>query len=202
MRSTKSYSLAKPFFNLRKMRKRMLQTPEAVQRRSAAARENGSYGGEQRARDYGPEVLSEWAAWGGNAVLAKYGRQYFSDLRKRRKNYPKYSMKSLEELAADQWANARKTAAMAAAKNNGRRGGYARAKRHSAEERSEWAQRGGKATHERYGNHFYRKIRKLRKTYRKGYLTKKSKERHRKWLERLANTDPGFAPICQALIKK
>jgi hypothetical protein len=87
---------------------------------------------------------------------------------------------------------------------NGRRGGYARAERHSAEERSEWARRGGKATQEHYGNEFYRKIRKLRKTYRKDYQTKKTKERQRKTFRKLLNSDPDspLAAIWKCLAKK
>jgi hypothetical protein len=59
--------------------------------RTIAARENGREGGFGRASRYSGEVLSEWASSGGNAVLLKYGREYFSELRKRRKNYPKFS---------------------------------------------------------------------------------------------------------------
>ncbi len=86
-----------------------------------------------------------------------------------------------------------------AAKMNGRRGGLARAARYSAEERSEWARRGGKATQECYGNDFYRAIRKLRKEYRKGYQTQRTKERQRKTFETLAKTEPN--PALAALLK-
>src|SRR5215469_10300655 len=41
-------------------------------------------GGRNRADLYGAEVLSEWASRGGQAVLAKYGPDYFAELRKRR----------------------------------------------------------------------------------------------------------------------
>jgi hypothetical protein len=58
-------------------------------KRSVAARENGSYGGQERASRYERVILSEWSSRGGKAVLAKYGPEYFKELRKRRKNYPK-----------------------------------------------------------------------------------------------------------------
>jgi len=112
----------------------------------------------------------------------KYGRQYFADLRKRRKSYPKYNK---EEPAPGPRISPR----VVAAKMNGRRGGLARAARYSAEERSEWARRGGKATQERYSNDFYRAIRKLRKEYRKGYQTQRTKERQRKSVSAGAKID-------------
>jgi hypothetical protein len=36
-----------------------------------------------------PLILSEWSSKGGRAVLQKYVREYFVELRKRRKNYSK-----------------------------------------------------------------------------------------------------------------
>jgi hypothetical protein len=60
-------------------------------RRTVAAHKNGSSGGQERASRYEQVILSEWGSRGGNAVLAKYGPEYFKELRKRRKNYPKYS---------------------------------------------------------------------------------------------------------------
>jgi hypothetical protein len=61
-------------------------------KRLISSRENGSYGGQERASRYDSDVLSEWASWGGKAVLEKYGRGYFAEIRKKRKNYPKYSI--------------------------------------------------------------------------------------------------------------
>jgi hypothetical protein len=60
-------------------------------KRSVAARTNGSYGGQERALRYEQVILSEWGSRGGKAVLAKYGPEYFKELRKRRMNYPNYS---------------------------------------------------------------------------------------------------------------
>ena len=54
----------------------------------AEAQENGREGGFERADRHPPEKLSEWAAMGGEAVLAKYGPDYFVELRKRREHYP------------------------------------------------------------------------------------------------------------------
>jgi hypothetical protein len=56
-----------------------------------AARKNGIYGGQERASRYEHVILSEWASWRGKAVLERYGPEYFKELRKRRKHYPKYS---------------------------------------------------------------------------------------------------------------
>jgi len=52
-----------------------------------SSRENGSYRGQERALRHDTDVL---ASWGGNAVLKKYGREYFVEIRKKRKNYRKY----------------------------------------------------------------------------------------------------------------
>ena len=41
------------------------------------------------------------------------------------------------------------------------------------------AREGGIATRNRYGNEFFRQIRKKRRYYRKGYITRKTKERLR-----------------------
>jgi hypothetical protein len=54
-------------------------------KRLIAARTNGSYGGQERALRYEQVILSEWGSRGGKAVLAKYGPEYFKELRKRRK---------------------------------------------------------------------------------------------------------------------
>ena len=66
----------------------MTQKPKSAKRLSSA-RENGSEGGRERASRYSGEVLSQWASRGGQAVLHKYGPNYFIALRKRRKNYLK-----------------------------------------------------------------------------------------------------------------
>lgn len=46
-----------------------------------------TFGGFARACKYDPFILSEWAAMGGRAVLQKYGREHFVEMRKRRKTY-------------------------------------------------------------------------------------------------------------------
>jgi hypothetical protein len=87
--------------------------------RAIAARENGRGGGYGRASRYSGEVLSEWASSGGNAVLLKYGREYFAELRKRRKNYPTSTF-SESPATPPNWRSI-------AAKQNGQKGGIARA---------------------------------------------------------------------------
>src|SRR5438132_14263910 len=141
-------------------------TTQRLQRRRDAAQANGSEGGSKRAEYYGPDVLSEWASKGGKAVLGKYGREYFVELRKRRRNL----VEDLQRWNAA-FENSRAKARTMALKRNGQRGGLARAALYSAEQRTDWARKGGITTQARYGNDFYHEIRKLRKRYRKGYLT-------------------------------
>jgi len=131
------------------------------------ARTNGSYGGEERALRYEQVILSEWSSRGGKAVLAKYGPEYFKELRKRRKSYPKYSE---SPVIRPNWR-------LLAARRNGRRGGMRRAEFYSPEHLREWARLGGIATRTRHGNEFFREIRKLRKYYLKGYITRKTKQK-------------------------
>jgi hypothetical protein len=145
-------------------------------RRTIAARENGSEGGCKRAAVYSGDVLSEWASHGGKAVLAKYGSEYFAELRKRRKNYPKQNESPVVQ------PNWRKIQAW----EKGQKGGLARAARYSSECFREWGRIGGIETRTRYGKKFYQEIRKKRKYYKKGYLTRKTKMRLRKKYERLA----------------
>ena len=59
------------------------------------------------------------------------------------------------------------------------------------------ARAGGIATRDRYGSQFYRDIRKLRKTYWAGYITKRTKERLRQWAlrEAKAEKNPALAAI-------
>ena len=146
-------------------------------RRTIAARENGSEGGRNRASVYSGGVLSEWASHGGRAVLAKYGPEYFAELRKRRKNYHKQNEPPVVE------PNWRKIQA----REKGQKGGLARAARYSSECFREWGRIGGIETRTRYGKKFYREIRKKRKYYKKGYLTRKTKMRLRKKYERIAS---------------
>ena len=65
------------------------------------------------------------------------------------------------------------------------------------------ARTGGIATRDRYGSEFYRAIRKLRKTYYKGYITKRTKERLRQWAIREAKEEksPALAALWQAEAK-
>jgi hypothetical protein len=56
-----------------------------------------------------------------------------------------------------------------------------------------WGGLGGIATRNRYGNDFYREIRKKRKRYLKGYITTKTKQRIRQQAIRQAKTEPNWA---------
>jgi hypothetical protein len=141
-------------------------TTQRFLRRRIVARENGSNGGYVRAGRYSSEKLSEWAAKGGEDVLSKHGPDYFVELRKLRKNYPKQSKPYVVFQDSPRVVSAR---------YNGQRGGFARAQRHGPERRKEWARLGDIATRTRHGNEFYRDIRKLRKRY--GLLTRKTRER-------------------------
>ena len=98
-------------------------------------------------------------------MLAKYGREYFTELRQRRTTYPKYS---LSPVIPPNWR-------LIAARANGRRGGMRRAECYSVESLQVMARLGGIATRNRYGNEFFRKIRKKRWGYPKGYVTKKTR---------------------------
>jgi hypothetical protein len=149
----------------------------------ASSRENGCEGGRKRAELYEQEVLSEWASRGGEAVLAKYGPDYFSELRKRRKNYPKYTDQS-SPVVTPNWRSR-------AARKNGQKGGLARAALYSYEHFREWGRLGGIETWIRHGNKFYREIRKKRKYYRKNYQKPKTIRRLMKYCERMARNEKG-----------
>jgi hypothetical protein len=69
---------------------------------------------------------------------------------------------------------------------NGQRGGFARAERYSHQHIVEWGRRGGLKVRKLYGHNYFRKIRKLRKRYRKGYLTKTTKQRIQRELDEAA----------------
>jgi hypothetical protein len=161
----------------------MTQKPTSA-RRLASSRENGSEGGRQRANRYGGDVLSEWASHGGKAVLAKYGPDYFAQLRQRRKNYPKYSE---SPVITPNWRSR-------AAPANGQLGGLARAARYTHECFREWGRLGGIETWTRYGNKFYQEIRRKRKFYLKNYRTRKTKMRIKRECEREARKARG-SPI-------
>jgi hypothetical protein len=151
-----------------------MQQMRSSTKRAIAARANGREGGLERASRYGPEVLAEWSAWGGKAVVEKYGREYFAELRKRRKHYPKYSQPA-----------AQPSPRLLAGRSNGQRGGNARAERHSPKQLRKWARLGGIATRDRHGLKFYRKIRKRRSHYKTGYLQHKAKKRLDRQAERV-----------------
>ena len=136
--------------------------------RLIAARTNGSRGGQKRAARHDHWVLAEWSSRGGKAVLEKYGREYFIEMRKRRTHYPKYSESPLIQPSHRSLA----------ARVNGRKGGIRRAEYYSQACLQAMAREGGIATRNRYGSQFYREIRKKRKYYPKGYITKKTKERY------------------------
>ena len=142
-----------------------------------SARENGSLGGQARAERYDEEILSEWASYGGQATLAKYGRMYFVQLRKRRTHYPQRSDgQPLPTIRP----------AVLSARANGRLGGLARAARYSREHVVEWGRRGGLAVRKLYGHDYFREIRKMRTHYRRGYITQKTKQWVQKECDELA----------------
>jgi hypothetical protein len=148
------------------------QTSSTPTKRSISARDNASLGGEERARRFAdqPELLKEWSSWGGKAVLEKYGREYFVKIRKLRQDYPS---------KCEDFPEADRIRRSIAAKVNGRKGGLVRAELYGDEHRREWGRLGGLATKSLYGSDFFRLIRKRRFTYRKGYITKKTKLRLR-----------------------
>jgi hypothetical protein len=152
-------------------------------RRTIASRENGSEGGRARASRHSGEVLSEWASHGGMALLEKFGPDYFVQLRKRRKNYanPKHSE---SPVVTPNWQSR-------AARENGQKGGLARAALYSYEHLREWGRLGGIETWTRYGNKFYREIRKKRKYYQKNYRKPKTIRRLEKYCERMARKEQG-----------
>jgi hypothetical protein len=161
-------------------------------KRLIASRENGSYGGEARADNHDPVVLSEWSSWGGKAVLEKYGREYFVALRKRRKSYPKFSQSPADP-------NSRATSAW----QNGQKGGERRAELYGPDWLREWGRLGGIETRTRYGNKFYREIRAKQKYYKKGYQTRKTKKRWQTKCERFASKEhnPAIAELWKAAAK-
>src|SRR5215472_3864150 len=91
----------------------------SMSKRAVASRENASLGGEARAARYEPLILSEWASKGGKAVLEKYGKEYFSEIPKRRA----INRKSREA----RFARVKKIMRSRAARENGRKGGLSRA---------------------------------------------------------------------------
>lgn len=156
------------------MKKQGSSTPT---KRTIAARQNGSLGGEERARRFAdqPEVLAEWSSWGGKAILKKYGPEHFVKIRQLRQDYPSRTNITFP-------APPLRRSIVAAI--NGRKGGRARAQWYGAEHRREWGRLGGLATKNRHGSEFFREIRKKRTTYYKGYMTTKTKTRlHKEALE-------------------
>ncbi len=144
-------------------------------KRVIACQNNGSLGGEARARNFAdqPELIKEWSSWGGKATLEKYGREHFREIRELRQHYPRQcSQKELSEAA--------RIRRSFAAQVNGRKGGLVRAELYGGEHRREWGRLGGTATRNRYGSEFYRAIRRRRVTYREpGYITRRTKVRLR-----------------------
>jgi hypothetical protein len=140
-------------------------------KRAISACQNASLGGEARARRFAdqPELLKEWSSWGGKAVLEKYGREHFVEIRKLRQDYP----------SKCNFSEADRIRRSIVAKVNGRKGGLVRAELYGESHRREWGRSGGLATKSLYGSDFFRLIRKRRFTYRKGYITRKTKLRLR-----------------------
>ena len=151
------------------MKERPSTTPT---KRAISARQNASLGGEERARRFAdqPELIKEWSSWGGKATLEKYGREHFAAIRKFRRDYPSHCPDPPE---------AKRFRRSIAAQGNGRKGGLVRAELYGESHRREWGRLGGLATKSLYGSDFFRSIRKRRFTYRKGYMTKRTKIRLR-----------------------
>ena len=157
-------------------------TQKTSAKRLVSSRENGSEGGRERAKPYPGEVLSESASRGGQALLYNRGPDYFIELRKRRKYYPKQNE---SPVITPNWRSI-------TAGENGQMGGLARADSYT--HFREWGRLGGIETWCRYGNKFYREIRKKRKYYRKNYFTRKTKMRLRRKCEQEVRKAKG-API-------
>jgi hypothetical protein len=148
--------------------------------RTLASRLNASCGGEARAARYEPLILSEWASKGGKAVLEKYGREHFIEMRKKRSIYEKHRAQRSKDLQAEgteRYNCALKKMRSTLARVNGHKGGVQRAKLFGPKCRQAMAREGGIATRNRYGKEFFREIRKKRTYYPKGYMTKKTKQR-------------------------
>lgn len=73
--------------------------PTSAKGLDSSWKDMSSEGGRARAARYSGKALSEWASRGGQAVLAKYGPDYFVQLRKQRKNYPNCSKSSIANCA-------------------------------------------------------------------------------------------------------
>jgi hypothetical protein len=141
---------------------------------------------EKPRRKYEPVILSEWASKGGKAVREKYGREHFVALRKRRGLKPK----AIEPDKTFPSPELRKYFKTIAARKNGRKGGFRRAELFYPKCRQAMAREGGIATRNRYGNEFFREIRKKRTDYAKGYITKKTKQ----WISEYALQNAKTAP--------
>jgi hypothetical protein len=76
---------------------------------------NASLGGEERARRFAdqPELMKEWSSWGGKAVLEKYGREHFAEIRKLRQNIRAIAPTLLRQNGSDDQSRRRETAARA-----------------------------------------------------------------------------------------
>jgi hypothetical protein len=131
------------------------------------------FGGFARACKYEPVILSEWAAKGGQAVLQKYGREHFVEMRKRRKNY---SRQHTEPEAFELDPSVMKKLRQRAARENGRKGGELRAERYFPKCRQAMAREGGIATRNRYGNDFFRGDQEKAQELSKGLYDKKDQK--------------------------
>jgi hypothetical protein len=143
-----------------------------LSKRAISSQNNASLGGEARALNFADqrELLKEWSSWGGKATLEKYGPEHFAAIRKLRQDYPS---------KCEDFPEADRIRRSIAAKVNGRKGGLVRAELYGESHRREWGRLGGLATKSLYGSDFFRLIRKRRFTYRKGYMTKRTKIRLR-----------------------
>jgi hypothetical protein len=64
-----------------------------------------------------------------------------------------------------------------------------RAEFYSPEHLREWGRLGGIATRTRHGNEFFREIRKLRKFYIRGYVTRKTKQKMHQMMVDMSNAE-------------
>jgi hypothetical protein len=128
-------------------------------------------------------VQHEWSSRGGKALLAKFGREYFVQLRQRRTHCYKHNEPD----------RTRPSPRVVAARANGRKGGNRRAEHYGPESLSAMARLGGITTRVRHGSEFFREIRKKRKRYPKGYIIQRTKDRLRQEAIHNAHVETNWA---------
>jgi hypothetical protein len=76
--------------NQKKKFKKKLKFKKGTDPRLIARRLNGAKGGNKTAALYSRKTRAEWGSKAGNSTLQRYGRGFFSHIRKHRKTYPKH----------------------------------------------------------------------------------------------------------------